>query len=241
MPHFFIESANIKNNSTVINDKETVNHITKSLRMTANQKILLIDENKIQYEGVISESDKNTVTVDIKKSYPSKRFLNFDLHLAQSPLRSEKQSLLIEKATELGVNHIYPIYTDNCALKKTVIEQKIEKWQKIMAESSKQCERAFIPTCHKLTNIQELIETQAFDRVLAFTERDAQIHVKKYLSENPINNDEKILVIIGPEGGFSDAEFEYFKENKNIITLSLGELILRAETAVIVALGSLVL
>lgn len=240
MPHFFVNSANVKNNSICIMDKDNFNHIVKSLRAKVGEKILLIDENQLQYEGFIDKISNKSVDIQINKSYESKRKLNFKLYLAQSPLRSDAQSFIIEKSTELGVDGIYPVYTDNCALKKSAIEQKITKWQKIMSEASKQCERAYIPKCFELTTVEKLITNKEFDRILAFTERSAKFHLKTYLKNNPIANNEKLLVIIGPEGGFSNKEFEYFERN-HIITLSLGELILKAETAVVVALGNIVL
>lgn len=240
MPHFFINSKSVNDNDAVISDKENYNHIAKSLRAKIGESILLIDENQIQYEGIIEKISANSIEIKITKSYKSSRSLSFKLYLAQSPLRSEAQSLIIEKATELGVEGVYPIFTDNCALKKIVIEQKVQKWQKIMLEASKQCERAYIPTCFEPAELDSLLKNTAFDRVLAFTERDATYHLKPYLAQNPIKKNEKILVIIGPEGGFSQREFEYFKKN-NITTLSLGDLILKAETAVITAIGNLVL
>lgn len=240
MPHFFIDSKNVNNNVAVISDKENYNHIVKSLRAKTGENILLIDENQIQYEGVIEKIDKNSIEIKVTKSYKSKRSLAFKLYLAQSPLRSEAQSLIIEKATELGLEGVYPIFSDNCALKKSVIEQKVQKWQKIMFEASKQCERAYIPTCFEPSELNSLLKNGDFDRVLAFTERDSQYRLKDYLAQNPIKKDEKILIIIGPEGGFSPQEFEYFNNSK-ITTLSLGDLILKAETAVIMALGNIVL
>lgn len=238
MPHFFITSKSLKDNIITVSDKENYNHIAKSLRSKTGENILLIDENQIQYEGKIEDITSNSIKVKIIKSYKSNRNLDFKLYLAQSPLRSDAQALIIEKATELGIEGIYPIFTDNCALKKSVIEQKIPKWQKIMIEASKQCERAKIPTCFKLSDMKNLLKNNEFDRILAFTERSADFKLKNYLKESPIIKDEKILVIIGPEGGFSQKEFGLFKENK-ITTLSLGDLILRAETAVITALGNL--
>lgn len=240
MPHFFINSKSVNNNVAVISDKENYNHIAKSLRAKIGENILLIDENQIQYEGKIEKISANSIEIKITNSYKSNRSLYFKLYLAQSPLRSEAQSLIIEKATELGAEGVYPIFTDNCALKKSVIEQKVQKWQKIMFEASKQCERASIPTCFKPSELDSLLKNNDFDRILAFTERDANYHLKAYLAQNPIQKSEKILVIIGPEGGFSQREFEYFKKN-NITTLSLGDLILKAETAVITAIGNLVL
>lgn len=240
MPHFFIKSQNFKNDIVTISDKENYNHIAKSLRSKIGENILLIDENQIQYEGVIEKITSNTIEIKVIKSYKSQRNLNFELYLAQSPLRSDAQNLIIEKATELGVEGVFPILSDNCALKKSVIEQKISKWQKIMYEASKQCERAKIPTCFGLSGMETLIKDKRFDRVLAFVEREASYKLKDYLRENPLKKNEKVLVIIGPEGGFAPKEFEFFKTH-DIVTLSLGNLILKAETAVITALGNIVL
>jgi len=240
MPHFFINSKAVENNTITISDKENYNHIVKSLRAKIGEAILLIDENQIQYEGKIKNITSNSIEIDVTKSYKSNRSLKFKLYLAQSPLRSDSQSLIVEKATELGVEGIYPVFTDNCSLKKSVIEQKIPKWQKTMFEASKQCERASIPTCFELTTMEKLLSLDGFDRILAFTERSANYNLKTYLQEKPILDNEKILVIIGPEGGFSQKEFEFFEKNK-ITTLSLGDLILKAETAVIMALGNIAL
>lgn len=240
MPHFFISSKTVENDTIIIDDIENFNHIVKSLRAKIGEAILLIDENQIQYEGKIKNITKHAVEIAVSKSYKSTRKLDFKLYLAQTPLRSDAQSLIIEKATELGVEGVYPIFTDNCSLKKSVIEQKIPKWQKTMLEASKQCERADIPTCFELTSMEKLTSGAQFDRVLAFTERSADFRLKVYLNEKPIEKNEKILIIIGPEGGFSNREFDFFKQNK-ITTLSLGDLILKAETAVITALGCIVL
>lgn len=239
MPHFFIHSKDYQNDIITISDKENYNHIAKSLRSKTGEKILLIDENQIQYEGEIKNINSNSIEINIVKKYKSLRKLDFELYLAQTPLRSEAQSLIIEKATELGVQRIYPIYTDNCALKKNIIEQKIARWQKIMIEASKQCERVDIPTCFDLTDLENVLKCEKFDKILAFAERNADFKLKDYLGQNKILKNDKILVIIGPEGGFSDKEFKFFTNN-NIIKVSLGDLILRAETAVITALGNII-
>ena len=240
MPHFFINSKDIKNNTISVYDKENFNHIVKSLRTKIGEDILFIDENQIQYECIVLSIEKNYLTAQIKNKYPSERFLNFELCLAQSPLNSSAQSLIVEKSTELGINHLYPIFTDNCSVKKSVIDNKIEKWQKIMFEASKQCERAFIPTCHKLTDLKTIVNGD-FDRILALVERLSKENLKNYLINNPIKQGEKILIIIGPEGGFSKSEFELFEKNKKIQMLSLGNLILKADTAVITSIGNIVL
>ena len=238
MPHFFINSENKDNNVIKINDSENYRHIARALRARCGEKLLLIDENQIQYETIIEKITPNEILCKIEHSYPSKRDLDFDLYLAQSPLRSDSQLTVMEKATELGARGVFPVFTDNCALNKSVIEKKLEKWQKVMFEASKQCERAKIPTCHNLTTLEEVVK-KSFDRIIVFAERSTEISLKKYLTQKPIKKGEKILVIIGPEGGFSQKEFDYFK-SLSLPLVSLGDLILKAETAVITALGDII-
>ena len=239
MPHFFINSAQRDGDTISINDPDIYKHIARALRAKTGEKLLLIDENQIQYETIIEKITNDTIYAHIEQDYKSKRKLNFNLYLAQSPLRSDAQATIIEKATELGATGVFPIFTDNCAVKKEVIEKKIAKWQKIMQEAAKQCERADIPTCYELTTLKDLLNSRTFDYVIAFCERLSQKTLREFAEEhNNLFKNSNILVIIGPEGGFSDREFEYFKTN-SIPMLTLGDLILKAETAVIVALGNI--
>ena len=239
MPHFFVNSNQIENKKITIRDKENYFHIARSLRARVGENLLLIDKKQIQYETAIESITNSEITVKINKSYPSKRFLDFELYLAQSPLRSDSQNILIEKATELGVYGIYPIKTDNCALNNEIIDKKIDKWQKIMYEASKQCERAFIPKCFERTTIEKLLQQEHFDKVYAFCERIANKTIRDSFKENPVKKGEKVLVIIGPEGGFSQREFDFFEKQK-LEMLTLGNLILKAETATTVALGNVI-
>lgn len=234
MPHFFITSENINNNYIAINDKENYKHIAKSLRIRKGEKLLLIDENQIQYETVVEDITTDEVLVRIENSYKSFRSLPFGLYLAQSPLRSDSQSFVVEKATELGAKGIYPVRTDNCVLSNEIIQKKIDKWQRIMYEASKQCERADVPICFEPDTLENLIDK--FDRVIVFCER---IATKTLKDIKPVADGEDILVIIGPEGGFSQREFKLF-EDKKVDMLTLGNLILKAETAVTVGLGNIV-
>ncbi|MBP3820428.1 16S rRNA (uracil(1498)-N(3))-methyltransferase [bacterium] len=240
MPHFFINSSQVNNETIIISDKENYLHIARSLRARVGEKLLLIDEKQIQYETIIIEITSSKILVNVVKSYPSKRFLKFELYLAQSPLRSDSQNLLVEKATELGVCGIYPIKTDNCALNSEMIDKKIQKWQKIMFEASKQCERAFIPKCFNRTDIKNLFDNNNFDKIIVFCERIADRTIRQSFEQKSVNKGDKVLVVIGPEGGFSQREFDLFRSYSNVEMLTLGDLILKADTAVIVGLGNII-
>ena len=237
MPHFFIGDDLINPPEIIISNADNYKHIARSLRARVGEKLLLIDDKQIQYETVITEINSKEIKCEIKKSYPSKRDLDFDLYLAQSPLRSDAQLTVMEKATELGVRAVFPVITDNCAVSKSVVEKKIPKWQKIMYESSKQCERAIVPVCYDACRLENLPDN--FDKVIVFCERIADKTIRDSFKSKPVKYGDRVLVIIGPEGGFSQREFDYFSE-KGLKMLTLGDLILRAETAVTVGLGNII-
>lgn len=239
MPHFFINSGQITDNIVEIFDKENYNHIAKSLRAKTGEKLLLIDEAQIQYETLIKSITNSKIVALVEKSYPSKRFLDFTLDLAQSPLSNDGQNFIVEKATELGISHLIPVMTDFCTIKKSVIDKKIPKWQRIMYESSKQCERAIVPQCLDASTLEDIIENGGYNKIIVFCERIASKTLRESFKTSPIRPGDNILVIIGPEGGFSQKEFDYFK-SKNLEMLTLGDLILRAETAVVAGLGNII-
>jgi 16S rRNA (uracil1498-N3)-methyltransferase len=93
-----------------------------------------------------------------------------------------------------------------------------------MFEACKQCERSVVPTCLEPTSLEKVLE-EKFDKVIVFAERSTEITLKQYLTQNPIKKGEKVLAIIGPEGGFSQKEFDYFRA-KDLPLVSLGDLIL---------------
>ena len=236
MPHFLISSKWIEDNKIIISDKELFNHLTRSLRLRMGEKVLFLDENEIQYETSSSDFSSKTAVFEIIKSYKSKRKLNFHLALAQSVLKQDAQGSAIQKATELGVKDIIPLYTDNCALKLDFIKDKVDKWQKIAIESVKQCERADIPKVMEVSTIEDVIEK--YDNVFVFAEKYSDMTFSDYLKNNK-NISGSVLVIIGCEGGFSEREFEFFKK-KNLPLLTLGNLILRADTACAVGLSVII-
>ena len=237
MPHFLIKTTNIIDNKIIIDDKELYKHIIKVMRSRVGEKIKFLDENEIQYEANISKIENSKFICVINKQYKSERKLPLNLYVAQAVLNSDDQISAIQKATELGVKGIYPLYSDNCSVKESFIKNKIEKWQKVAIESVKQCERADIPIVFDVTYLKDLIGN--FDNIIVFAERDADKNFFEYVKENKIDKNNKILVIIGPEGGFSQREFDYFKQN-NLPLITLGNLIYRADTALCAGLTSVI-
>jgi 16S rRNA (uracil1498-N3)-methyltransferase len=237
MPHFLIKKQDIKENLIKITDKDLYRHIIKVMRSKTGEKLLFLDEDEIQYETVIKNIEPAFFECTITNHYQSKRKLDIKLYVAQSVLNSDAQISAIQKATELGVKGIIPLYTDNCAVKESVIKNKVEKWQKVALESVKQCERCDIPTISDVSYIKNVVKN--YDRIIVFAEKYADKNFFEYIKNNPIKKTESILVIIGPEGGFSEEEFAFFKEN-NLPLITLGNLIYRADTALTAALTTVI-
>ena len=237
MPHFLIETKNIQDNKIMVREKDLYQHIIKSLRAKVGEKILFLDENEIQYETKLSQINSSDFVCVIEKKYPSNRKLGLNLYVAQSVLNSDAQISSIQKATELGVKGIIPLHTDNCSVKESVIKNKIEKWQKIALESVKQCERADIPIVYESASIEDMLEK--YEQIIVFAEKYAEKNFFNYIKENKLDKNKSILVIIGPEGGFSQREFDIFIEKK-IPLITLGNLIYRADTALTAALTTII-
>ena len=237
MPHFLIKTNDIIENIVKITNKDLYKHIIKVMRSKIGEKLLFLDENEMQYETIIACIEPDFFTCNIINKYKSQRKLPINLNVAQSVLNSDAQLSAIQKATELGVKGIIPIYTDNCAVKESVIKNKVDKWQKIALESVKQCERCDIPTVYDVSSIKNVIEK--YDCTIVFAEKYADKTFSEYIKKHPIDKTRSILVIIGPEGGFSEKEFEFFKQ-KNIPLITLGNLIYRADTALTAALTSVI-
>ena len=237
MPHFLIEAKNIQDNKITVREKDLYQHIIKSLRAKIGENILFLDENEIQYETKLSQINSSDFVCSIEKKYHSNRKLALNLYVAQSVLNSDAQISAIQKATELGVKGIIPLHTDNCSVKESVIKNKIEKWQKIALESVKQCERADIPIVYESASIEDMLEK--YEQVIVFAEKYAEKNFFDYIKENKLDKNKSILVIIGPEGGFSQREFDIFIEKK-IPLITLGNLIYRADTALTAALTTII-
>ena len=239
MPVFRINIENINDNKVTISDKNDIKHISNVLRLKIGDKLELIDENTTHYKTEINTITKEEIICEILEKEVSKRKLHFRLDLGQCIVKSQAQDLIVQKMTELGVKNMYtfPSKYSVVQLKEKDISQKIERWNKIAAETLKQCERADSPNIFYLESIFELEKIKEnYDLVIACVERRSQNSIKNFLRGKKYNS---VLVIIGPEGGFCDEELDFF-EKAGFKLASISNLILRAPTAAICALNDVV-
>lgn len=244
MPQFFISSQNIINNNIIIDKLSDIKHITNVLRLNKGDRIMLAEPGSYVYESEISIIKPDLIETIILNKYKSDKKLNINITLAQSVLKSQKHDFVIQKAVELGVKIIIPFISQNTVVKMESEKdkaQKLSRWQKIAYEASKQCKRIDMPEIDHIIDLNKLIELNNFDIMFACAERKASSSIKEFLLKNKIKIDinSSILVIIGPEGGWSDEELNLFNDN-NISLVNLGNLVLRAETAAITAISNII-
>lgn len=238
MPHFLIKKEQINSNFIILNDSdENFFHLTKALRVKTGEKIKFIDDDKIVYYCAIDELEKKSLKAKIISKEKSSRILKNNICLVQSILMSDAQNLAIANATQSGVKEIYPVISDNVSVSKSSLKGKEEKWQKIVYENFKQCERADLATIKEIKNLKDVLKDFEKENILIFAEKDENISLD--LSVKNIDKNSKIAIVIGPEGGFSENEFNYFKENDYKL-ISLGNMIYKAPNAIVAAISNVV-
>ena len=237
MPHFLIKKENIKNNFIELIDDENFFHLTRVLRIKTGEVIKFIDENKTVYKAKASKITKNSLEAEIIQSFTSERYLKHNIVLIQSILMNDAQNLLIANAVQTGVKEIYPVISDNVSPPAKTLKNKKEKWEKIALENFKQCERADTVKINEISNLNEALCNFKKENILIFAEKNEN-HTLNTMLQN-IDISSGIAVVIGPEGGFSEKEFDYFKkENYKLITL--GKMIYKAPNAVVSAISNVV-
>ncbi|MEO6729060.1 MAG: RsmE family RNA methyltransferase [Candidatus Dojkabacteria bacterium] len=238
---FFTKRENLTMGSSILLEEEDTNHIKKVLRLGKGDEIIIFNGEK-EFLAELTLVSKEAVMADIKKLLRQEDFSGenrVEITLIQALLRAGNFDVVVEKATEIGVDYIVPLEAEYSQMKTDVAEKKLERWNKISLAASKQSERIRIPEITapiKFADISKIVDE--FDKVYLFTiDRDSlkDIAEIKPLSKE-IKKSKHIAVIIGPEGGFSPAEHKMARDF-NFEFVSIGRTILRAETASIVALG----
>ena len=221
---FYVNPLNV-NGSTFQLDKAESNHATRVLRLKKGDEICLLNGAGIGYHAKIKSVEKN-VSGTIKESIPDLGENKCSVNLASGLIKRDRFELMLEKATELGVNEIQPLMLERC-VKKTM---NFERSQKIVISSAKQCCRSRFPVLHEPINMKKLLKNSDGQFISGLIGAD------KSLSE--LELDKNVTVIIGPEGDFTENEIGQMK-NAGVLFFNLGGRRLRAETAALNSLAVL--
>ena len=221
---FYVNPLTV-NGSTFQLDKAESNHATRVLRLKKGDEICLLNGAGIGYHAKINSIEKN-VSGTIKESIPDLGENKYSVNLASALIKRDRFELMLEKATELGVNKIQPLMLERC-VKKTM---NFERSQKIVISSAKQCCRSRFPMLHEPIDMKKLLKNSDGQFISGLMGAD------KSLSE--LELDKNVTVIIGPEGDFTENEIGQMK-NAGVLFFNLGGRRLRAETAALNSLAVL--
>ena len=218
----------------VILSDDDVFHLTRVMRARKGDNIEIVSDGMVYLAEV---SSLRPLEINIVKKLKENNELTNEIILIASLIKGEKMDLVLQKATELGVGEIVLLQSERCVvkIKKDDKEVKIKRFNKILKEASEQSRRSRIPSLYRIIDMQSLRSVEADVKMIAYEGMEGSTESFNKVLES-IKPKQKVAIIIGPEGGFSDKEVEIATKNK-YKKVSLGRRILRAETASIYALS----
>ena len=206
-------------------DKSQSHYLIKVMRVKENEVFSLFNKEG-EWEAKILGISKSIVEFKTVKQLRQKENIK-EQWLAFSPIKSNYQNFMIQKATELGVTKFLPIIFDRTVVRKI----NNERLEKIVIEASEQSNRLNVPVIEKAQNLKNFLSSNSMN--LIFTDLNSN---NKKIDKSKLT-DKPICIIIGPEGDFSEAEREEILSFKGVQSLKINENILRSETAVISAIS----
>ena len=206
-------------------NKDQSHYLSKVMRVKENDVFSLFNKEG-EWEAKILGISKNTVEFKIIKQLRQKEITK-ELWLAFSPIKSNYQNFMLQKATELGVTKFLPIIFDRTVVRK-INKDRIEK---ILIEASEQSNRINVPTIEEAQDLNGFLKKNSMN--LIFTDLNSNI---KKIDKSKFT-DKPVCIIIGPEGDFSETEREKILSFKGVQPIKINENILRSETAVISAIS----
>ena len=235
MRHFFIEPSPGLNSLVAIRQPEA-HHIKNVLRLKPGDRIRLFDGAGFEYEAVIRKMSATKVDVEILSKVRATLRSGPKIMVAQAFLKEKKMDDLVRKLCELGVAKWIPFFSRRSIPRPNAsrLAGRRRRWQRIAAEALKQCRRVDLPEITEALSFEAVLDVgKTCDLNIVFWENESS-PINSGIGSNekpPIN---KILLMLGPEGGFTHQEIQ-MAEHSGFVVAGLGPRILRAETATLAA------
>lgn len=237
LPRFFVSKERITKGEVALSGSDS-KHIKQVLRLKAGDKIKVLSGNGKEYLFRITAVKKNEVKADIIKEIVTDTESNLKVTLVQSLPKPNKMDFIVKSCSELGVAKIIPVTTERTIVRLDSSEKMLVRqirWQRIAKEAAEQSGRKKVPQICELTSFKlALKECPRFDLSLIPWELEKKEGIKEALQNR--KGSKTILILVGPEGGFSLQEIEQAKL-AGALPVSLGRRILRSETAGMVTLA----
>lgn len=230
---FFVAPSDVGPAGLTLRGDES-HHARRVLRMREGDAVVCFDGMGRGWRGRIDRYSGECAFVTIHAVIDPDPTPRPQMTLAQALVKGERMDLIVQKATELGVDRIIPVIAERSEvhLDRERSEKRLERWRRIVIESAKQSERLTLPAIDMPKTLVALL-AESDGPVVAFVERDAR-PIRDALQA--LGSPASVTVVVGPEGGWSDDERRLL-EQSNASCVSLGRRVLRAETAAIAGLA----
>jgi 16S rRNA (uracil1498-N3)-methyltransferase len=238
MHRFYCPDIDLKQKTVFILDPKEIHHLTHVLRLKPDEKIALFNSNREEVRGNILEINRTKVSVKVD-AYKKIDIKIPELILACAIPKKSKFETIIEKSTELGVDEIMPLKTSRTEihLKEDRHEKKILRYETVAINAAKQSQRISVPHIHPVTEFSKAVEYLLKDSTVIMPSLTGKTEtIFQALAHSRNQGGKKISILIGPEGDFSDEEY-HLAHTKGCIPVTLGDTILKVETAAICAVS----
>ena len=209
-------------------------HLSSALRMSVGQEITLFNGLGGEFSATLTTTAKSQVDVSIGDCREIDRESPLKLHLAIAVSRGERMDWIVQKATELGVTEITPLFSERTEVKLNGerLEKKLRHWQQVSISACEQCQRNIVPIINNALTLDQWLSQAAEDseqlRLVLHHRSD------KTLAQHQIPK--SVCLLVGPEGGLSDNEISRAMD-KGFAALTLGPRVMRTETAPLAAIS----
>jgi 16S rRNA (uracil1498-N3)-methyltransferase len=233
IPRIYLPSELKSGESTELSEY-AFQHAIKVLRLKQDAVLILFDGNGHAYESRIETINKKNALVKIGNLIPQKNESNLTIHLGLGISKGERMDYAIQKAVELGVSAITPLFTEHCVvnLDDKRSQKRIEHWRGVIISACEQCGRNILPTLHDSKQLNSW--TENINETCLILDPQANVSLKSFEPEN-----NKVSLLIGPEGGLSANEISGLTQKINFHPVRFGPRILRTETAAVAAITAL--
>jgi len=238
MQRYFVSPEQMTD-TTVCIEGEDVHHLVRVMRCKPGDRIICSNGCGRDVLAVIAAIQESSVTANIIQELEEHRELPVEVTVAQGLPKGDKMDWVVQKCTEMGVRRIIPFTSSRTVvlLNEEKGARRRNRWQKIAKEAAEQAQRSVIPVIEPPVSwLQLLALEEQFDAALLAYEGEGTISLKRALE--PTKPGSRILLVIGPEGGFDQSEVEQAVA-QGMIPISLGKRILRTETAALYALAAI--
>ena len=240
MPRFYIDPESWDESNLRLEGDE-FHHCVNVLRLQSGDPVVVFDGLGMEIQTSIKDISKKVAYLDLNNQEriisPARKT---KIALAQAIPKGKNMDLIIEKGTELGVNHIYPFISERTIIRLNQSDsiKKQEKWQRVAIEACKQSGQNWLPKVEQPQKLLSMIDSliREFDLVLIASLQPAAKHLKQILLNRTTKHPESILILIGPEGDFTSSETAK-AIGAGAESMTLGPITLRTETAAIYSLS----